>query len=362
MITFGQPWFLILLGFIPLIWWVHFNPRRRAQLRFTGIDRLKQGTPSWSQYARHLPPLLRSIAVALLVVAIARPQKADEETRISTEGIAIQLVLDRSGSMNNEDFVDANGRRRTRLDAVKSVVRQFVQGDGDELKGRDDDLVGLIVFARYADTECPLTHDHQHLARALEKVEVPRTRDEDGTAIGDALLLGVERTRNIARRFGEDDAFKIKSRVIILLTDGEQNFGKYLPTEAAEAAAAVGVKVYTIGAAPEYQEQNVGGLLFQQRTVRVPVQVNEEELQKVASLTGGKYFRARDAESLRAIYEEIDRLERTTIDRESFFRYEELAYKWLQLGELRLPPPLLVALLLLGMELILVNTRLRRIP
>lgn len=362
MITFGQPWFLVLLGVIPLIWWAHLSPRRRAAIRFSSVDRVKEGVTPISMYARHVPPVLRSLAVALVVLAIARPQKADEETRISTEGIAIQLVLDRSGSMKNEDFIDAAGRRLTRLDAVKNVVRQFVEGDGEEMKGRDDDLVGLIVFARYADTECPLTHDHKQVIRALERVEVPTTRDEDGTAIGDALLLGVERTRNIARRFGEDDAFKIKSRVIILLTDGEQNFGKYLPSEAAEAAAAVGVKVYTIGAAPDYQEQSVGGLLFQPRTVRVPVQVNEEELQKVASITGGKYFRARDADSLKAIYEEIDRLERTTIDRESFFRYEELAYKWFHIGEVKLPPPLLVALLLLGLELLLVNTRLRRIP
>lgn len=362
MINFGQPWFLVLLAVIPLIWWAHLNPRRRPTIRFSGVARVKENAPTWSQYARHVPPILRSLAVALLVLAIARPQKADEETRISTEGIAIQLVLDRSGSMKNEDFIDARGRRMTRLDAVKNVVRQFVEGNADEMKGRDDDLVGLIVFARYADTECPLTHDHKQLVRALDKVEVPTTRDEDGTAIGDALLLGVERTRNIARRFGEDDAFKVKSRVIILLTDGEQNFGKYLPSEAAEAAAAVGVKVYTIGAAPDYQEQTMGGMLFQPRTVRVPVQVNEEELQKVAELTGGKYFRARDAESLKAIYEEIDRLERSKIDRESFFRYEELAYKWFHIAGLTLPPPLLVALLLLGLELLLVNTRLRKIP
>ncbi len=362
MISLAHPWLLVLLGLIPIIWWAHLNPRRRAAVRFSDVSRFTAQTVTWSQRARHLLPLLRSLAVAFVVLALARPQKADEETRISTEGVAIQIVLDRSGSMASEDFVDERGRAQTRLDAVKKVVRQFVEGDGQDLRGRDDDLVGLIVFARYADTECPLTHDHQHFIRALDKVQIPGTRDEDGTAIGDALLLAVERTRNIARRFGPDDAFKIKSRVIILLTDGDQNFGKYLPTQAAEVAAAVGVKVYTIGAAPEFQQQQFGGGFFQPRTQRVPVNVDEEELQKVADLTGGKYFRAKDTGSLRDIYEEIDRLERSTIDRESFFRYEELAYRWSQFGSLRLPPPILVALVLLTLEVLLVNTRLRRIP
>lgn len=361
MIALAHPWLLVLLLFIPVIWWVHLNPRRRAALRFAGVDRVKLRAGGWSQRAHHLLPLLRSLAVALVVLALARPQKADEETRVSTEGIAIQIVLDRSGSMSNEDFADDRGRMLTRLDAVKDVVRQFVVGDGRELRGREDDLVGLIVFARFADTECPLTHDHQHLVRALDKVQIP-PREEDGTAIGDALLLAVERTRNIARRFGSDDAFKIKSRVIILLTDGDQNFGKFRPVQAAEVAAAVGVKVYTIGAAPEFQQQQFGGGIFQPRTIRVPVNVDEEELQKVADLTGGRYFRARDAGSLRDIYQEIDKLERSTIDRASFFRYEELAYRWLRIGSIQLPPPLLVALCLLALELILANTRLRRIP
>lgn len=361
MYRLAQPWFLALIGLIALVWWAHLSRRRRVALRFSGVGALKLHASPWTRRMRHVPPALRSVVIVLLALSLARPQKADEETRVSTEGIAIQLVLDRSGSMMNQDFISEGRVRETRLEAVKRVMTQFIEGDGDTLKGRVDDLVGLIVFARFPDTECPMTHDHQHLVRSIAKVQVP-PREEDGTAIGDALLLAVERARNIARRFGPDDAFRVKSRAIVLLTDGEQNFGKYLPTQAAEAAAACGVKVYTIGAAPEYQEQTVGGILMQPRTVRVPVNVNEEELQKVAEMTGGKYFRARDSASLKDIYAEIDRLERTEIDRESFFRYEELAYQWAMVGAWRSPPPLLAALALLALEVALAHTRLRRIP
>lgn len=362
MIGLKHPWALLLLAVIPLIWWAQLNLRRRAVLRFSGVDRLKSGPSTWSRRSRYVTPLLRCLAVALVVLSVARPQKADEETRIHTEGVALELVVDRSGSMNQEDFVNARGRTMTRLDAVKEVVRAFLLGDGEELEGRSGDLIGLTAFARYADTECPLTTDYQHLIRALDEVQVPRTRDEDGTAIGDALLLGIERIRNIARRFKDDDAFKIKSRAIILLTDGQQNAGRHEPIESAEAAAALGVKVYTIGAAPDYTVQELGGFFGDPIRIRRQVEIDEESLKKVAELTGGKYFRARDENSLREIYAEIDQLERSAVEESTYFQYEELAYQWADLGVVRLPPPLLAALILLGLEVILANTRLRKIP
>lgn len=362
MILLRHPWLLALLALIPLIWWAYFNPKRRAAIRFAGVSRLKSGQSGWRRHLRLALPITRSLAVALIVLSIARPQKADEQTRVQTEGVALQLVVDRSGSMSQQDFVDVQGRRQSRLDAVKQVVRGFVEGDGGRLKGRPDDLIGLIAFAHYADTESPLTHDHQHLVRALDNIELPTTRDEDGTAIGDALLLGVERVRNISRRFSGNDAFQIKSRAIVLLTDGEQNRGKYEPLEAAEAAAALGIKIYTIGAAPDFQEQQTGGLFLQPRTVRVPVEINEELLENVAKKTGGAYFRARDINSLTEIYAEIDRLERSAVDEERYYLYEELAYKGADLGGWRWPSPLLVALVLLAVEIVLANTRLRRIP
>ncbi|MCG8408285.1 MAG: VWA domain-containing protein [Phycisphaerales bacterium] len=357
--AFAYPWLLPLaLILIPLIWWAWLSKKRSVAVRFSVISRLQHSNTSWSMKARHLLPLLRSLAVLLLVISIARPRKADELTRIQTEGVAIQLVVDRSGSMAQEDFIGQRGRKQSRLQAVKQVVKGFIEGDGDELEGRPDDLIGLTVFARYPDTECPLTQDHDHLIRALDRIRVPKTRDEDGTAIGDALLLAVQRIRNIARRFSKDDDFKIKSRAIILLTDGEQNAGKYKPIKAAEAAQAMDIKVYTIGAAPEFQEQR--GLFAAFGPRRVPI--DEESLKKVARMTGGRYFRAKDTDSLEGIYAEIDKLERSTVDEERYYSYEELAYVWITWNDLRLPPPLLVVLLLLAMEVVLANTRFRKIP
>jgi len=363
MIILRHPWFLFALLLVAAVWWAWLSRRRRAAIRFSGISRLETAGGSWSLQARHVLPVLRSLAVILLVVSIARPQQADEETRVTTEGVAIQLVVDRSGSMDQQDFMlDEDGNMQTRLQAVKDVVEAFVLGDGDELRGRPDDLIGLIAFARWADTECPLTRDHSHLTRALKQIETPRVREESFTAIGDALLLAVERIRNIKRRFEHDETFKIKSQAIILLTDGEQNAGKYDPVQAAEVATALGVKIYTIGAAPEFQKRQVGGFIFQSRTVNVPVQVDEETLTKVAEMSGGKYFRAKDTDSLNEIYTEIDRLERSAIDETKYYLYEELAYNWFSLGPVRLPPPLIVVLVLLAIEVVLANTRFRKIP
>lgn len=361
---FVYPWALAGVLVIPLIWWPWLSPRRRAAIRFPGVAAFRPRAAHWSSRARFITPVLRSLAVALLVVSIARPRKADEQTRIQTEGIAIQLVVDRSGSMESPDFRDGQGRPMTRLDAVKQVVKAFVAGDGEDLKGRPDDLIGLTVFARYPDTECPPTHDHAHLLQTLEQVKVPAQRDrvENWTAIGDALMQAVERIRNIGRRLSKGEVFKIKSRVIVLLTDGQQNAGEFDPLDAADVAASLGVKVYTIGAAPEYQEQTLGGIFFRQQTIRVPVEIDEESLQKVADDTGGKYFRATDTESLARIYTEIDKLERTVIDEQRYEVYTEFATNWIPLGPLSIPPPLMLALGLLAAEVLLVNTRLRKIP
>lgn len=363
MLLLRNPWFLFALVLLPVVWWAWLSRGRRAAIRFPGVSRFAAAGGAWSLRARYVLPGLRTLAVILIVLAIARPQKADEETKVTTEGVAIQLVVDRSGSMDQPDFaVDAKGSMQTRLQAVKDVVTAFVEGDGDELKGRRDDLIGLIAFARWPDTECPLTRDHAHLTRALKEIETPKTREESFTAIGDALMLAVERIRNIQRRFESGETFKIKSQVIVLLTDGEQNAGEYLPEQAAEVAAALGVKVYTIGAAPEYQTRQVGGFFMPAQQVQVPVEINEESLRKVAEVTGGKYWRAKDTNSLSEIYAEIDRLERSAIDETKYYQYEELAYGWLDLGRIRLPPILLAALVVLAVEVILANTRFRRIP
>ncbi len=374
MIVLGNPWLLCVLLFLPMIWWAWFSTKRRAAISFPGVARLERSGRTWSLRARHIIPALRTVTVALLVLAIARPQEADEETRVSTEGIAIQLVVDRSGSMEQPDLADAQGQQQRRIDAVKDVVQAFVEGDDDALRGRPDDLIGLIAFGTYADTECPLTRDHGHLLRALEKIEPYSSRQERPeamTAIGDALLLAVERIRNIGRRFAKQASFQIKNRIIIILTDGEQTAGKFTPEEAAEVAAALGVKVYTIGAAPDFEVHRQRSIFGSSVPRRTPTRIDEEGLKKVADMTGGKYFRARDADSLRNIYAEIDQLERSVIDETRLYHYEELAYRWFdwqwevagfKLGPLRLPPILMIVLVLLTLEVVLANTRFRRIP
>ena len=212
--TFVYPWALLGVLVVPLFWRPWLGSRSRAAIRFSGLSGFRTQASRWSSRARFIAPLCRSLAVMLLVVCIARPRKADEQTRIQTEGIAIQLVVDRSGSMESPDFLDEEGRKMTRLDAVKQVVKAFVAGDDAELEGRPDDLIGLTVFARYPDTECPPTRDHSHLLQALENVKVPSQHDrvENWTAIGDALMQATERIRKIGRRLSDGDIFTIKSR------------------------------------------------------------------------------------------------------------------------------------------------------
>ncbi len=365
-IIWEYPWFLAAAALVGVVWWSWLSRRRRAAIRFSGTERFALTGGSWSLKARYVLPVLRSLALILLVVSIARPRKADEETRVTTEGIAMQLVVDRSKSMAKHDFaLDDAGNTQMRLAAVKDVVEAFVLGDGDELAGRRNDLIGLIAFGSYADTECPLTRDHAHLIRSLRRLE-PYVRREDEwqcqTAIGDALMLAVERIRNIKRRFENNETFTIKSQAIILLTDGDQTVGKFEPVEAAEVAAALGVKVYTIGAAPEFTTRDTGGFLFRSQKVQVPTPIDEESLREVAEVTGGRFFRAKDAASLNEIYAEIDRLERSAVDETTYYLYEELAYNWFDAGPVRLPPPLMVVLCLLAIEVVLANTRFRKIP
>jgi Ca-activated chloride channel family protein len=361
MMIFAYKWLLALTVLTPLIWWAFRSQRRRNFIRFSNV-RLFGAHAGRSGKSRYLLPVLRTLTVLAVILAVARPQKADEQTKVQTEGIAIQMVLDRSSSMNQQDFQTEQGRPQSRLNAVKNVIREFVLGNDADLKGRPNDLVGLIDFARYPDTECPLTRDHRHLIKAVDEIKCPTTREEDGTAIGDALLLAVERIKNIERKFHKEDEFKVKSRVIILLTDGEQNAGKYTPEKAAEAAAALGIKVYTIGAITGLQEQQVPSFFGDSQVVRVPVNIDDSPLKKVAELTGGKYYKAKDTDSLGRIYQEIDSLERSAIDEQRFYLYHELAYNWIDLGRFKLPSPILVALGLLSLELLLAHTRLRKIP
>jgi Ca-activated chloride channel family protein len=275
---------------------------------------------------------VRGAALALLVVALARPQLGKADSVVRSEGIDIMLAVDVSSSMLAEDF-QLDGGRANRLEAVKAVVRDFAAG-------RPNDRIGLVLFAGRPYTQAPLTLDHGWLLSTLDRAEIGMI--EDGTAVGSALATAV------ARLEGAD----AKSKVVILLTDGVSNAGKVAPLTAAEAAQTLGYRVYTIGAgtrgaAPYPQRDPFGRTVY----VNMPVDVDEKTLQQVAERTGGRYFRATDTDSLRLIYAEIDQLETTSQEGLQYLDHHEL-YVWL----------VVPALLLLAVEALLAQTWLRVLP
>jgi Ca-activated chloride channel family protein len=281
---------------------------------------------------RWIPIAMRLTALVLLVLALARPQLGKAATQVFTEGIDILLAVDISGSMLAEDFT-VDGKRTNRLDAVKSVVRKF-------LERRPGDRVGLVLFAARPYTQCPLTLDHGWLMQNLERASVGLI--EDGTAVGSALATAVSRL----------EASDAESKIIILLTDGQNNAGRVPPLTAAEAAKTLGYKVYTIGAgtkglAPYPSTDAFGNRIY----VPMPVDIDEDTLERVAKMTNGRYFRATDTESLEQIYAEIDELERSPQEGLQYLDYHEL-YPWLALP----------ALLLLAGEALLSQTWLRVLP
>ena len=361
--SFHQPsvWFLLLLLPLPVI--VAWGWRRRARpaVGFSTVLLARAaGRSGWARW-RWILPALRFTALALLVVALARPRLADSRTRVVGEGIAIQLVVDRSGSMEARDFT-LDGRGVMRLDAVKSVVHDFVAGSGS-LPGRPDDLVGLVTFASFADSLCPLTLDHEHVIAAIEQTHVAGQREGAGTAIGDALALGVERLTHLEERVDRADRQRVRSRVVILLTDGENNQGDLDPVTAAEMAAAFGIKVYTIGVGtPGGMIEITDYILGQPVVRRLPVRIDEETLREIAALTGGAYFRAIDTDSLKEIYARIDALETTRIEQDRYTRYTELAIEPAPAGRVAAPPLVTAAFVLLCLEFLLAHTRFRHLP
>ena len=272
--------------------------------------------------------VLRMAAIFIFVLALARPQAGQKEEEIITQGIDIMLTLDISGSMKAEDFSPQN-----RLDAAKDVLREFI-------KSRRNDRIGMVVFSRYSFTQCPLTLDYGALSGLLDKVAIGMI--EDGTAIGMAIANAVNRLRDSS----------VKTRIIILLTDGVNNAGKIDPLTAAKAAKALGIKIYTIGAGkPGGAMYPVEDPVFGKRYVHMDTEIDEELLKKIADGTGGLYFRAKDKEVLMEIYKTIGQLEKTKIETKEYANYTELA------GFFILPGFLLILL-----EIVLANTLFAKIP
>ena len=360
-----SPWALLLLLAIPLVGYLMLRRKRGASVKFPSLVDMKSCPVSWRLRLRPLLVAARLLCLALLILALARPRKGTVLSEISTEGVAIEAVVDRSGSMQAE--MDYYGEKMNRLEVVKRVLNDFITGDEKGLGGRTGDLLGLVTFARYADTICPLVLSHNVLSEFLKKTDIVTIRSEDGTAIGDAIALAAARLKKaeeeIERRnaelgfAGEDESgqarragYEIKSKTMILLTDGQNNRGQYDPLEAAELARKWGIKIYTIGIGSGQAYMTVQGALG---TFRMPTgqELDEKLLKQIADKTGGFYSRAGDAASLRAVVKRIDELEKTEVTSVQYTQYAEHFGRWT-----------LPALLLLGLEMLAGCTVFRKIP
>ena len=326
---FANPTYLyLLLLLIPLIgWYIYKLHKSQASLQVSSSEAFQlPGTNSGKVYLRHLPFALRMMAIALLIVVLARPQSTDSWQNSSTEGIDIVMAMDISTSMLAEDL------KPNRLEAAKDVAASFING-------RQTDNIGLAVFSGESFTQCPLTTDHGVLLNLFKDVKPGII--QDGTAIGLGLANAVSRIKDS----------QAKSKVIILLTDGVNNSGEIAPVTAAEIAKTFGIRVYTIGVGTEGEAPYPIPTAFGVQYQNIPVEIDEQVLKQIASTTGGQYFRATDNSSLKEIYSEIDKMEKTKISVQEFSKKEEEYKNW----------AILVFVLLL-VEVLLRNTVLRNIP
>lgn len=322
--------FVLCIAVIALM--IFFTLRKRrlqsASIKYSDLKIVRRSARTGRQKLRLVLTLLRVLAIALLVVAFARPQAGTENREVSTEGVDIMLALDVSGSMKAEDFKPHN-----RLYVAKEEIKKFV-------RKRTSDRIGLVIFSRSSFTQCPLTLDYGVLLNFLDQVKFGMI--QDGTAIGMALANCINRLRESAS----------KSRVIVLLTDGVNNAGQIDPLTAGTIAKTMGVKIYTIGVGkPGNAMYPIDDPIFGKRYVYLPNEIDEESLKEIARKTGGKYFRARSEKELEQIYNEIDELEKTEIKVHEYVQYKELFPTFVYFG---------MAFLIL--EIFLGQTLLRKIP
>ena len=324
---FAYPWMLLLALVIPvmIIWQFKFGNLHQAGLKVSSLKNF-QSISSWKSWFRSIPFVCRLLGILLIIIAMARPQTKNEEQRVEGEGVDIVLCIDVSGSMTAQDFTP------NRMEAAKAVAASFVEK-------RLTDRIGIVIFSGESFTQCPLTTDKAVLKSAIESIRNGLL--EDGTAIGDGLSTGIDRLRTS----------KSKSKVVILLTDGENNGGLIGPDNAKEIAKAFGIKVYTIGVGTEgfapYPIKTDLGVIMQQQKVTI----DEKLLKAIAGETGGKYFRSKDNAGLQNIYTEIDTLEKSKVEVTTITRYTE-----------KFTPFLLAALIFLLIELVLRFTVFKKFP
>jgi Ca-activated chloride channel family protein len=326
-ITFAEPLFLYFLAIVPVMvaYYIIRQQKTTASLRMPGLQPFDGSSMTFRHYLRHFLFGLRTAAVALLIIVVARPQATNRFQNVSTEGIDIVLALDISGSMLARDF------KPDRLEASKDVATEFISG-------RPYDRIGLVVFSGESFTQCPLTTDHAVLINLLREVQSGMI--EDGTAIGMGLATAVSRLKDS----------QAKSKVIILLTDGVNNRGEIAPETAADIAKTFGIRVYTIGVGTQgmapYPVNTPFGVQYQD----MPVEIDEGILRQISQTTGGRYFRATDNDKLEEVYKEIDKLEKSKIDVRQFSRKEEKYFI-----------TALAAFILLALEILIRNTLFRNL-
>ncbi|HEY2328833.1 MAG TPA: VWA domain-containing protein [Verrucomicrobiae bacterium] len=331
--TFAHPFLLLLLLLLPVLAWLKGKRGLPPAFVYSSVQLVRAMQNISRSRAGGFLNSLRWLALALFIVALAQPRLAKSTTEVKASGVDIVCALDLSGSMISEDFV-VQGARVNRVNMAKSVLKDFIDK-------RPNDRIGLVVFAAQAFIATPLTLDHDYLQENLARLEIGSI-NQNATAIGDALTTASNRLRDL----------KAKSKIIILATDGQNNSGKIDPLLAAEAAAVVGVKIYTVGIGEQGSAPMpvfMGGQKVGYQNV--PVDVDEETLQKIADKTGGRYYRADNAEKFQKIYAEIDRLEKTEASVKKYTQFTEL-FAWFVAGGL--------ALLLI--ELVLGQTAFRRLP
>ncbi|MEW6302440.1 MAG: VWA domain-containing protein [Verrucomicrobiota bacterium] len=332
--TFAQPYWLTLLLLLPLLAWLRGRHGSQPAFLYSSVQLVKRFTGFHRSSSGAFLRAMRWLTLALFIVGLARPRLGEGHAAVSASGIDIVVAFDLSGSMAAEDFKDPKGEPVNRLYIGRKVLHEFIDK-------RPNDRIGLVAFAERAYIASPLSLDHDFLRQNLDRLSL-ETIKGDGTAIGSAISASVNRLRDV----------KSRSKIVILMTDGQSNAGKIPPLTAADAAAALAIKVYTIGVGTKgVAKRPVIDPFGRKIYVEQNVDIDEESLQEIAKRTGARYFRADNTETLRKIYTEIDKMEKTEVEVKKYEQYREL-YAWVV-------APGLVLLLL---EIILSQTIWRRLP
>lgn len=326
--VFDNPWcLLLLLLLIPaIVWYILKYKTAQASMNVSSTEAFDKMPQSYKVYLRHVAFAMRMLAIAAIIVVLARPMSTDSWQKSSTEGVDVMVALDISGSMLSRDFSP------NRLEAAKAVAAQFIAG-------REYDNIGLVVFAGEGFTMCPMTTDHTVLLNLMKDVDCGML--VDGTAVGDGLATAVNRIKD----------GPAKSKTIILLTDGTNNAGIVDPITAAEIARSYGIRIYTIGVGTKGMAPSPVMTPYGIRYQNMPVEIDEDKLRQIASIGDGQYFRATDENVLKSVFAEIDQMEKTKLSVQQFSRREEAYMPWA-----------ILAMLLLGVEIILRYTLLRNVP